>query len=599
MNGDGLDDLIIGAHRDSPNGNESGASFVVFGKANGQPVELSAVEVNGAHGLGFVINGVTTADNSGQSVSAAGDVNGDGFDDLLVGAPVANPNGVGSGSAYLIYGKADSVPVELSAIELDANLGGFAIDGLSAGNFTGQSVSDAGDVNGDGYDDIIIGAPRAGPNGAGSGASYVVYGRPDVGGKKIGTSIDLTPISAGTGGFVINGVAEGDESGRSVSGAGDVNGDGFADLIVGARYDDPNGLTSGASFVVFGSAVGVAVELETFEAAVPAVVAAGFVINGVAAGDESGRSVSAAGDVNGDGLDDLIVGAVGADPNGSLSGSSYVVFGKVDGTAVELSAIDSNAGAIPSGFMINGTSVDDFSGRMVSAAGDVNGDGLDDLIVGAMGDDPNGDGSGASYVVYGKAGGETVELSLVAASVGGFVINGVAAGDSSGRSVSGAGDVNGDGFADLIVGAPFDAPNGSYSGASFVVFGGNFTESVTNVGSTAADTLTGTSGNDIIYAGAGNDKITATPGDDRLSGGNGSDTFEFSMDDGTSRILDFSSTEGDKIQVTTFGFANWAALQPALTASGGGNTKLTLDPNTFVYFDDIKFDDFVASDFIL
>ena len=599
MNGDGLDDLIIGAHRDSPNGNESGASFVVFGKANGQPVELSAVEVNGAHGLGFVINGVTTADNSGQSVSAAGDVNGDGFDDLLVGAPVANPNGVGSGSAYLIYGKADSVPVELSAIELDANLGGFAIDGLSAGNFTGQSVSDAGDVNGDGYDDIIIGAPRAEPNDAGSGTSYVVYGRPDVGGKKIGTGIDLTPITAGTGGFVINGVAEGDESGRSVSGAGDVNGDGFADLIVGALYDDPNGLTSGASFVVFGSAVGVAVELETFEAAVPAVVAAGFVINGVAAGDESGRSVSAAGDVNGDGLDDLIVGAVGADPNGSLSGSSYVVFGKVDGTAVELSAIDSNAGAIPSGFMINGTSVDDFSGRMVSAAGDVNGDGLDDLIIGAMGDDPNGDGSGASYVVYGKAGGETVELSLVAASVGGFVINGVAAGDSSGRSVSGAGDVNGDGFADLIVGAPFDAPNGSYSGASFVVFGGNFTESVTNVGSTAADTLTGTSGNDIIYAGAGNDKITATPGDDRLSGGNGSDTFEFSMDDGTSRILDFSSTEGDKIQVTTFGFANWAALQPALTASGGGNTKLTLDPNTFVYFDDIKFDDFVASDFIL
>ena len=150
------------------------------------------------------------------------------------------------------------------------------------------------------------------------------------------------------------------------------------------------------------------------------------------------------------------------------------------------------------------------------------------------------------------------------------------------------------------MGAPFDDPNGnSYSGASFVVFGGNFTESVTNVGTTAAEIITGTTGDDIIFAGGGTDTITGTAGNDRLSGGNGADTFVFSTDDGTSRILDFSSIDGDKVQVTSFGFANWAALQPGLVASGGGNTKLTLDPNTFIFFDDIKFDEFVASDFIL
>ena len=123
VNGDGFDDVIIGAHRDDPNGNaESGASFVVFGKENGH-VELSAVEINGAHNLGFVINGVGAGDYAGQSVSAAGDVNGDGFDDLLVGAPATTPIGENSGSAYLVYGKGDSVPVELSALRGDANLG--------------------------------------------------------------------------------------------------------------------------------------------------------------------------------------------------------------------------------------------------------------------------------------------------------------------------------------------------------------------------------------------------------------------------------------------------------------------------------------------
>ncbi len=104
----------------------------------------------------------------------------------------------------------------------------------------------------------------------------------------------------------------------------------------------------------------------------------------------------------------------------------------------------------------------------------MNGDGLDDLIVGARWDDPNGDRSGASFVVFGKADGTAVELSDIEAGIGGFVINGVSANDQSGFSVSTAGDVNGDGFDDLIVGARRDDPNGSYSGASFVVFGGDF-----------------------------------------------------------------------------------------------------------------------------
>ena len=211
-------------------------------------------------------------------------------------------------------------------------------------------------------------------------------------GKTDGTAVDLSAIEAGSGGFVINGVSNNDFSGVSVSNAGDVNGDGFDDLIIGAWGDDPNGASSGASFVVFGKTDGTAVELSAIEAG-----SGGFVINGVSNYDRSGYSVSSAGDVNGDGFDDLIIGAKGDDPNGEKSGASFVVFGKTDGTAVELSAIEAGTG----GFVINGVSNGDNSGFSVSSAGDVNGDGFDDLIIGAWGDDPNGEGSGASFVVFG------------------------------------------------------------------------------------------------------------------------------------------------------------------------------------------------------
>ncbi|MGD1867218.1 MAG: integrin alpha, partial [Phormidesmis sp.] len=127
----------------------------------------------------------------------------------------------------------------------------------------------------------------------------------------------------GSNGFVLNGIAGGDRSGFSVSSAGDINGDGLDDLIIGAYYADPNGNRSGASYVVFGSDVPFsgAVELSSLDGS------NGFVLNGIAGGDLSGRSVSSAGDINGDDIDDLIIGASAADPNGSQSGESYVVFG--------------------------------------------------------------------------------------------------------------------------------------------------------------------------------------------------------------------------------------------------------------------------------
>ena len=191
----------------------------------------------------------------------------------------------------------------------------------------------------------------------------------------------------------------------------------------------------------------------------------GFRLDGVAEGDFLGQSVSNAGDVNGDGFDDVIVGALGADPNGDESGSSYVVFGKASGfsATMDLSSLDGS-----NGFRLDGEARFDLSGISVSTAGDVNGDGFDDLIVGASQADLNGDRSaGSSYVVFGQASGFSAAMDLSSLDgSNGFRLDGVAEFNGSGISVSTAGDVNGDGFDDVIVGAPSaGGPYGSYSGS--------------------------------------------------------------------------------------------------------------------------------------
>jgi hypothetical protein len=297
--------------------------------------------------------------------------------------------------------------------------------------------------------------------------------------------------------------------------------DGLADLIIGAPGRDSNGKGhAGSSYVVFGKTDN-SIDLDVDHVAAGR---GGFIINGHKASDESGYSVSSAGDVNGDGLADLIIGTFGASPNEkNAAGSSYVVFGKTNTTAIELSAVAAGSG----GFSINGQTNGDFSGRSVSSAGDINGDGLADLIIGAPYADPNGWTSGSTYVVFGKTDTSAIELSAVAAGTGGFVIHGESQYDRSGNSVSSAGDVNGDGLADLIIGA-YGAD--SYSGSSYVVFGsttGAFSSgsNFSQLGTAAADNLTGTTGNDAIAAAAGNDTITANGGADILYGGADHDTF--------------------------------------------------------------------------
>ncbi|NOZ42957.1 MAG: type I secretion C-terminal target domain-containing protein, partial [Alphaproteobacteria bacterium] len=413
---------------------------------------------------GFVLNGIDVDDNSGLFVSSAGDINGDGFDDMIIGAPLADPNGnSSSGESYLVFGQAGSFGASFELSSLNG-INGFVINGIDATDVSGLSVSSAGDINGDGFADLIIGASAADPNSiSNAGETYVVFGKAG----SFGASLDLSTLN-GANGFVINGIDAGDESGGSVSSAGDINGDGFDDVIIGAYAGDPNGTTSGESYVVFGQAgsFGASLDLSTLNGA------NGFVINGINAGDESGLSVSSAGDINGDGIDDVIIGAYRADPNGNnYAGESYLVFGQSGGFGASLDLSTLNG---TTGFVINGIDVGDYSGFSVSSAGDINGDGFDDLIIGAKEADPSTiNNAGESYVVFGKAAAFSASLNLSALTAAdGFVLNGIDAADFSGYTVSSAGDVNGDGFDDLIIGAIGADPNGNLAaGESYVVFG--------------------------------------------------------------------------------------------------------------------------------
>ncbi|HEY9603393.1 MAG TPA: FG-GAP and VCBS repeat-containing protein, partial [Allocoleopsis sp.] len=375
---------------------------------------LNVSDLDGTNG--FTISSMEFYALLGLDASSAGDINGDGFDDLILGAPsnfyakliTLEPV---EGKAYVVFGQAAGFPANLDVSILNGN-NGFVISGMNPGFYSDLPVSSAGDINGDGFDDLLFASPYF------QDPSYVVFGQTE------GFPANLNVSSLdGNNGFAINGV---NTQFDSVSSAGDINGDGFDDIIIGSHFSSP----SGKGYVVFGSAEGfsAALDLSSLNGS------NGFVINGINTGNFSRGSVSLAGDVNGDRLDDILI---------STGGNNYVVFGKTGGfsASLDLSSLNGN-----NGFVIN-------SSGTSSLAGDVNGDGINDIIIGNPNADPNGvTNAGSSYVIFGQAGGfgATLDPSTLNGS-NGFVINGINANDRSGKSVSSAGDVNGDGFDDLTI----------------------------------------------------------------------------------------------------------------------------------------------------
>ena len=364
VNGDGFDDILIGAHLVNQVGRyRAGESYIVYGSGEGLPEEIDLADLDGNDG--FALPGRDARDNLGEAVAGAGDVNGDGIDDFLIGVENADKGDLDwAGETYVVFGDADGFPARRLLSGLDGE-DGFRIDGADARDFSGSSVAGVGDVNGDGVDDIAVGAWGVDPDGIpGAGATYIVFGS-DTGFDPV---LDLAALD-GTRGFRISGVNRNDISGRAVSGAGDLNGDGFDDVLIGAAGGNPGGVyNAGEAYVLFGSDAGFAANVELASLNGPN----GFRIDGKAERDYAGWSVAAAGDVNGDGLDDIVVGARFANGGFSGTGEAYVIFGSAEsfGARFRLADIDGS-----NGFGVQGVREDDFAGAAVGSAGDVNGDG--------------------------------------------------------------------------------------------------------------------------------------------------------------------------------------------------------------------------------
>ncbi len=403
VNGDGFDDVIVGAYYYDNSHTDEGAAFVYYGSGTGPSPNPDWTAYGNKPGAYF-----------GVSVGTAGNVNGDGFDDVIVGAYTYDNGQADEGAAFVYYGSGTGPSPNPD----------WTAESDQANAYFGVSVGTAGDVNGDGFDDVIVGAYYYDNSHTDEGAAFVYYGS--------GTGPSPNPD------WTAYGNKPGARFGSSVGTAGDVNNDGYDDVIVGAYTYDNGEPNEGRAFVYHGSNTGLSATA-----------------NWTAESDQVnayfGVSVGTAGDVNNDGFDDVIVGANAYDNGEPNEGRAFVYYGSNSGLTT------------PAAWTAESDQANAYFGSSVGTAGDVNNDGYDDVIVGAYTYDNGEPNEGRAFVYHGSNTGLSATANWTAESDQADALFGF--------SVGPAGDVNNDGYDDVIVGANAYDNGQVYEGAAFVFYG--------------------------------------------------------------------------------------------------------------------------------
>ncbi len=457
---DGVADLAVGAWGDDDGGGNRGAVWILFLNADGTVKAEQEISDTAGGFLGTLDN----SDEFGRSAGALGDLDLDGVVDLAVGAPLDDDGGSDKGAVWVLFLNTDGTVKAEQKISETA--GGF-LGTLDGGDRFGSSAAYLGDLDADGVADLAVGAVGDDDGGSGflanRGAVWVLFLNPD------GTVEAEQKISDTAGGF-LGMLDNADSFGGSITSAGDLDGDGTFDLAVGAHGDDDGGINRGAVWVLFLEADG------TVKAEQKISDTAGGFEGTLDDGDAFGSATAPLGDLDGDGVADVAVGAFGDDGDGTGGrtnlGAVWVLFLNADGTFKSTQKISDDTGGL-SGTLDN----EDRFGSAAASLGDLDGDDVVDLAVGALWDDDGGSGGisnrGAAWILFLNPDGTVKAEQKISDTAGGF-LGTLDDEDEFGTSVASLGDLDGDGNAELAVGAPRDDDGGVLSirdlGAVWVLF---------------------------------------------------------------------------------------------------------------------------------